>query len=194
MLSSGIVLSLITFAADLRHGLLDHGLVRRKKRRRSMMPNFLTKLIHLATSLPVNGFARFRGLRSLRTSPWDPYENLPKDYGRAFALEDWRKVERAVKRRAFESTSPVSAGERVSIYLRDVSEADAFPLVEAATSGSSPTVLFGLFEHEHKMTVLNFTVQRNTEYDEPVKSKVFCCHSHKIHSSYLPATILILFY
>lgn len=109
----------------------------------------------------------------MRTSPWDPYENLPKDYGRVFALEDWRKVERAVKRRAFESQSPISAGERVTIHLRDFSEADAFPLVEAAKAGSSPFVLFGLFEHEHKMTVLNFTVQRNTENNEPVKSKVF---------------------
>lgn len=77
-----------------------------------------------------------------------------------------------VKRRAFESPSPISASERVTIALRDFSEEDAAPLVEAATSGAKPTVLFGLFEHEHKMTVLNFTVQRNTEYNEPVKSKV----------------------
>ena len=35
-----------------------------------------------------------------------------------------------------------------------------------------PFVLFGLLQHEHKMSVLNFTVQRNTEFDEPVRSKV----------------------
>lgn len=31
--------------------------------------------------------------------------------------------------------------------------------------------LFGLLEHEHKISVLNFSVQRNTEYDAPVRSK-----------------------
>jgi hypothetical protein len=36
---------------------------------------------------------------------------------------------------------------------------------------AAPFFLFGLFEHEHKQSVLNFVVQRNTEYDEPVKSK-----------------------
>ena len=31
--------------------------------------------------------------------------------------------------------------------------------------------MFGLFEHEHKQSVLHFVVQRNTEYEEPVRSK-----------------------
>lgn len=35
-----------------------------------------------------------------------------------------------------------------------------------------PFVLHGLMQHEHKKTVLNFTVQRNTEYKDPVRSKV----------------------
>lgn len=39
-------------------------------------------------------FARFRGLRSLRTSPWDPYENLPSDYARIFEFEDFKRTER----------------------------------------------------------------------------------------------------
>lgn len=39
-------------------------------------------------------FARYRGLQSLRTSPWDPYENLPREYARIFEFEDFKRTER----------------------------------------------------------------------------------------------------
>jgi hypothetical protein len=47
-------------------------------------------------------FQRYRGLQSFRTSPWDPYENLPRDYARIFQFEDFKRTERAVRRRAEE--------------------------------------------------------------------------------------------
>ena len=47
-------------------------------------------------------FQRYRGLRSFRTSPWDPYENLPRDYARIFQFEDFKRTERVVRRRAEE--------------------------------------------------------------------------------------------
>lgn len=43
-------------------------------------------------------FARYRGLRSLRTSPWDAYENLPPDYARIFEFEDFKRTERDMRR------------------------------------------------------------------------------------------------
>ncbi|TCD68284.1 hypothetical protein EIP91_011250 [Steccherinum ochraceum] len=89
-------------------------------------------------------FQRYRGLRSLRTSPWDPFENLPRDYARIFQFEDYKRTERAVRRRAEEDTTAVQPGTRVTIYLKG---------------------------HEHKKSVLNFSVQRNTEYDGSVRSK-----------------------
>jgi hypothetical protein len=45
-------------------------------------------------------FQRYRGLRSMRTSPWDPYENLPRDYARIFQFEDFKRTEGGVKRRS----------------------------------------------------------------------------------------------
>ena len=45
-------------------------------------------------------FQRFRGMRSFRTSPWDPYENLPRDYARIFQFEDFKRTECGVRRRA----------------------------------------------------------------------------------------------
>ena len=52
---------------------------------------------------------------------------------------------------------------RVTIYIRDVPQ---------DVEKKEPIVLFSLFQHEHKKSVLHFTVQRNTEYDGSVRSKV----------------------
>ncbi|KAL4251449.1 Ribosome biogenesis protein Bms1/Tsr1 [Abortiporus biennis] len=109
-------------------------------------------------------FQRYRGLRSFRTSPWDPYENLPRDYARIFQFEDYKRTERAVRRRAEEESAVVAPGNRVTVYLKDVPQ-------EVARNPTFPFVLFSLLQHEHKKSVLNFTVQRNTEYEGSVRSK-----------------------
>ncbi|OSD06969.1 ribosome biogenesis protein tsr1 [Trametes coccinea BRFM310] len=109
-------------------------------------------------------FQRYRGLRSFRTSPWDPYENLPRDYARIFQFEDFKRTERAVKRRA-EEEAGVEPGTRVTVYIKDV------PKEAAQVFPGRPFIVFSLLQHEHKKTVLNFTVQRNTEYDGSVRSK-----------------------
>ncbi|CAL1706457.1 unnamed protein product [Somion occarium] len=109
-------------------------------------------------------FQRYRGLRSFRTSPWDPYENLPRDYARIFQFEDYKRTERNVRRRAGEEGYGIEPGTRVTVYLKDVPQ-------DAAQGHGYPFAIFSLLQHEHKKSVLNFTVQRNTEYDGSVRSK-----------------------
>ncbi|KAJ2926768.1 hypothetical protein H1R20_g10336, partial [Candolleomyces eurysporus] len=103
-------------------------------------------------------FARYRGMRSFRTSPWDPYENLPRDYARIFQFEDFKRTERNLQ----QAERLYQPGTRVTIYIKDV------PQEVANTIGLT---VFSLFQHEHKVTALNFTVQRNTEYEGSVRSK-----------------------
>lgn len=52
-------------------------------------------------------FQRYRGLRSFRTSPWDPYENLPRDYARIFQFENYKRTELRVHRLAEEEDGMV---------------------------------------------------------------------------------------
>lgn len=60
----------------------------------------------------------------------------------------------------------MQAGTRVTIFINDV------PKEAARIVSGRPFVAFSLLQHEHKKTVLNFAVQRNTEYDGTVRSKV----------------------
>lgn len=121
-------------------------------------------------------FQRFRGLRSFRTSPWDPYENLPLEYGEVFQFENFSATQKRVIREAIDEGIEVGAlgrfkltwqvGTRVVLVIRDV------PRSVVSASPSAPIVVHGLLQHEHKQTVLHFAVQRNTEYTEPVRAKV----------------------
>lgn len=122
-------------------------------------------------------FARYRGMESMYTSEWDPYEDLPEDYARLFQFDDFSKTRKRVESNAL--MEGVAPGVRVCLVLRNVPAAAAQRALFATGHGedagkkreSVPFVVFGLLRHEHKKSVINFTVTRNTEYDAPVRSK-----------------------
>ncbi|SDA08058.1 BZ3501_MvSof-1269-A2-R1_Chr8-1g09495 [Microbotryum saponariae] len=115
-------------------------------------------------------FARYRGLKSFRTSKWDPYEELPVEYSRCFMFEDFKRIARKMEMKAqldgVEATSCAQADTRVILRIKNVPRA-----VFESYSALRPFVVYGLLKHEHKYSVMHFTVQRNTEYLEPVRSK-----------------------
>lgn len=61
----------------------------------------------------------------------------------------------------------MQVGSRVELRIKDVPKS----LVDNRDP-SHPLVVYGLLQHEHKQSVLHFAVQRNTEYEEPVRAKV----------------------
>lgn len=55
-------------------------------------------------------FARYRGMKSLRTTAWDPYENLPVEYGKVFGFQDWKVMGRKLCKKANEEQPGVVCG------------------------------------------------------------------------------------
>lgn len=119
-------------------------------------------------------FAKYRGLKSFRTSSWDPKESLPQEYARIFAFDNFARTYKHALAKAKEvdnetSDGCISVGAYVRLHIKGV------PLVVATKllnkHKKHPVVACGLLEHETKMSVLHFSVRKHDSYTEPIKSK-----------------------
>lgn len=111
--------------------------------------------------------ARYRGLKSLRTSPWQVDED------RAHEPENWQRLLRIPDYQASRSRSTrealvggVEPGTRVHVYIRGVS-ADMAKFYNP----SSPLTLFSLLRHENKTTSVNYLINLSSDYHKSIKSK-----------------------
>lgn len=105
---------------------------------------------------------RYRGLKSFRTSPWDPKENLPLDYSRIFQFQNFRRT----CLRVLDNHEGVESGLYVTVHLVDVPR----NLLDNH-SPLRPLLLSGLFKHENKMSVVHYAVSKHPSCESVVKSK-----------------------
>lgn len=112
-------------------------------------------------------FARYRGLKSFRTSTWDPQENLPPDYSRIYQFQNFQHT----KRRALaeESLDGAQPGQYVRVHLANVPK-DAISKILSRPVLPS---LVALLKYERKMTVMNLLIKRlpGSNLKNPIKSK-----------------------
>ncbi|CAD7695158.1 unnamed protein product [Ostreobium quekettii] len=120
-------------------------------------------------------FEEYRGLKSFRTTPWDPQEGLPPEYSRLFAFQNFRGTAKVAKAEADASDVPgvsIPPGDFVCVHLQDVEAADAAKLVsrvQASKQGEAPpAVAHGLLRHESKMSVVNFRLTKTATYTAPI--------------------------
>ena len=117
-------------------------------------------------------FAAYRGLKSMRDSEWDVRVDLPVEYSQIFTFADF-KHSRAVAmrdglhREDTDGWVPSQRHNDVTLSLLDVSPETAAALLK----GLTPTVLFSLMSHEHKVSVVHCAMQRQAEYVGPLKGK-----------------------
>ncbi|MCJ1416610.1 hypothetical protein MMC32_002948 [Xylographa parallela] len=110
--------------------------------------------------------ARYRGLKSLRSSKWEMDEDRayePEDWNRLLQVADYKGAKSQAVREAL--VGGVPPGVRVHIHFRNV------PLALQKDVSHGPLTLFSLLRHEHKRTVMNFSMTLSSDYPHPLKSK-----------------------
>ncbi|KAL9037809.1 MAG: hypothetical protein Q9214_005539, partial [Letrouitia sp. 1 TL-2023] len=124
--------------------------------------------------------ARYRGLKSLRTSRWETHEDKayePEDWERLLPVSDYKHALRQVTNEAL--VGGVPPGKRVSVHLRDV------PLsLRAIYHPTEPLAAISLLRHEQKRAVVNFTITLSSEASRPLKSKedlILQCGPRRFH-------------
>ncbi|KAI1286792.1 Pre-rRNA-processing protein TSR1 -like protein [Halotydeus destructor] len=112
-------------------------------------------------------FARYRGLKTFNFSSWDPKENLPSDYSRIFQFENFNRTRRRVLKMA-DDDEGADVGLFVRVHVKNVPKALADFFTE---NPKHPLVLFGILQHEQKMSVVNIVLKRHPLFTEPIESK-----------------------
>lgn len=108
--------------------------------------------------------AKYRGLKSLRTSEWNHAEDAahePFEYKRLLQVADYKKSLNSALKESL--AGGVLAGTKVEIELRNV------PV--SLASAPAPASMFALLRHEHKHAVVNLNFTLNSDFDGPLKSK-----------------------
>lgn len=119
-------------------------------------------------------FQKYRGLKSFRTSPWDPYENLPSDYHKVLSVPNMKRFKQYIMKKVEEEDEGVLPGWYITVHIKDVSELAWNTFKEKKL----PLTFVGMFPYEHKMTVVHTVLRRTNEYALPIKSKsrlIFQC-------------------
>ncbi|KAL4780789.1 hypothetical protein BJX76DRAFT_34448 [Aspergillus varians] len=108
--------------------------------------------------------ARYRGMKSLKTSPWHTAEDRahePEDWRRLLQFGDYKGSKNKILRETL--IGGVSPGTRVDVHLRAVPA--------SLRNKPQPLSLFSLLRHEHKNTVVNINMHLSSAVEGPLKSK-----------------------
>jgi pre-rRNA-processing protein TSR1 len=111
--------------------------------------------------------ARYRGLKSLRSSPWEVSEDRahePEDWRRLLQVPDYKSARSQVTREAL--VGGVAPGTRVHVHLRNVPGH-----LQSTHNPAHPLALFSLLRHEHKRASLNFNMTLSSDHPAPLASK-----------------------
>lgn len=111
--------------------------------------------------------ARYRGLKSLRTSTWEEEEDRahePEEWRRLLQVPDYQGSRSRCTREAL--VGGVAPGTSVSVHLKGVPAS-----VAQMHDVTKPLTMFSLLRHENKHTAVNFLINLSSEYPTSLKAK-----------------------
>lgn len=115
-------------------------------------------------------FQKYRGLKSFRTSRWDPYEELPVEYSRIWEFEAFGATTRALKQEYWDECCDMEGGGLSLLYCTVFLKGVPPTVMERQPRGV-PFIVSGLLPCEQRVSVVHSTVTREREYEEVLKSK-----------------------
>ncbi|XP_070685817.1 pre-rRNA-processing protein TSR1 homolog [Pempheris klunzingeri] len=167
------------YDAHMDEAAEEEGLKRyREARANEMFPDEVDTPLDMSARIR---FQRYRGLKSFRSSPWDPMENLPLNYSRIFQFQNFERTRHRILAEAAAEEEGAMVGWYVTLHIVDV----PFSVMESVQSGR-PLMLVSLLPHEQKMSVMHLLVRRHPSNTEPIKSKeelVFHCGFRRFRAS-----------
>ncbi|KAH7040418.1 uncharacterized protein B0I36DRAFT_10065 [Microdochium trichocladiopsis] len=111
--------------------------------------------------------AKYRGLKSLRTSPWNQEEDRPhqpEDWTRLLQVSNYVSSRNHATKEAL--IGGIAPGTRVHVHVRAVPSS-----VQQSYIASRPVTLFSLLRHENKKAALNFDITHKEDYEKSIKAK-----------------------
>ncbi|KAH8740020.1 Tsr1p GTpase [Cryptosporidium ryanae] len=116
-------------------------------------------------------FSKYRGMESLRTSNWDPYEGLPNEYSQISEIENFRKTGELSRKLYLDYCTKESfAGKYCEITLVPItSETNRLLTIENISNNF--IILSSILPLEQKIGVMNFRVKRTNENKDIIKNK-----------------------
>lgn len=111
--------------------------------------------------------AKYRGLKSLRSSPWLEDEDRayePEEWQRLLRIRDYQASRIRAAREAL--VGGVAPGTRVHIHIKGLPST-----AQASYNPSQPVTVFSLLRHEHKRTAVNVLINLSSDHPTSIKSK-----------------------
>ncbi|CAF3913900.1 unnamed protein product [Rotaria sordida] len=111
-------------------------------------------------------FQKYRGLKSFRTTKWDPKENLPSDYGRIYQFPNFRAMIKQIQSEQEHNQHKQDHAQvhsYVTLYVKDVPVSRFEP--------GHHLFVTGLLPYEQCLSVLNIVLNRTNDSEIILKSK-----------------------
>ena len=111
--------------------------------------------------------AKYRGLKSMRTSPWVEEEDRafePEEWQRLLRIPDYRASRIRAAREAL--VGGVAPGTRVNVYVKGLPAR-----ARESYKPGQPLPLVSLLRHEHKRTAMNILINLPSDFPASIKSK-----------------------